>query len=179
MGFTPYVHLYVLCPVRRSTISLSPFSFVSDTTRAAILTTKPADVPALFITSLILFTLFFFWSRHLETRTSYPPIIKPSLFTRHSGRISSTCLCAFFSCLSVYGFVYSTTAFYQNYMGLNAFGNALRMMTCNVTGIFAAVSVTSRSRSRSERLDAKLAAETFSFHLGLTERSYAHQFREV
>jgi hypothetical protein len=97
-------------------------------------------VPALFVLSLVLFTLFYFWSRHLEVKTSYPPIIKPSLFSRHRGRISATCACAFLSSLSIYGFVYSTTAFYQTYIGLSALGNAIKMLTCNVVGCLAAVS---------------------------------------
>lgn len=99
-------------------------------------------MPALFVVSLILFALFYIWSRHLERNTSYPPIIKPSLFVRHRGRISATCACAFLSSLSIYGFVYSTTAFYQNYLGLSALGNAVKMLTCNIVGCLAAVSVT-------------------------------------
>lgn len=28
------------------------------------------------------------WSHHLEERTSYPPIIRPSILTRNNGRVA-------------------------------------------------------------------------------------------
>lgn len=102
--------------------------------------TDSLDVPSLLVTSLVLFTLFALWSYRLEHRTSYPPIIKMSLFTRHRGRIAATCACAFFCSLSVYGFVYTTTAYYQNYRGLGALENGIRLLTCNIVGVLAAVS---------------------------------------
>ena len=60
---------------------------------------------------------------------------------RQRGLISATCACAFLSSVSIYGFVYSTTAFYQNYLGLSALDNAVKTLTCSLMGCLAAVSI--------------------------------------
>lgn len=88
----------------------------------------------------MLFVLFYFWSRHLERNTSYPPIIKTSLFTRYRGRISAICICAFFASASVYSWVFTTAVFYQGFMRLTPWGNAIKILTSNITGICASVS---------------------------------------
>lgn len=101
----------------------------------------PADIPALLALSIVLLVIFFFWSRHLELHTTYPPIVKPSMFTRHGGKITATCLASFFACFSIYGWVYVTTIFYQSYKGLSALDNAVRMLTANIVGLLAAGAV--------------------------------------
>lgn len=105
------------------------------------------DVPVLFALSISLFVLFYLWSRHLERNTSYPPIIKPSMFTRHRGRISATCASAFFACMSMYMFMFATALFYQDYMGLSAWENAVRILPINIAGTMAAVSAFASSRA--------------------------------
>jgi hypothetical protein len=89
----------------------------------------------------VLFTLFALWSHRLEHRTSYPPIIKMSLFTRHRGRIAATCACAFFISVGVYGFIYTTTAYYQTWRGFGPLENGVRLLTCQIVGVLAAAGV--------------------------------------
>lgn len=98
------------------------------------------DVPALLILSLLLLAAFAIWSIRLEHHTSYPPIIKMSLFTRRKGLISYTCACCFFQSLSVYGWVYTSTIFYQNYKGLSPLQNSVATLTTMIVGTSAAVS---------------------------------------
>lgn len=98
-----------------------------------------ADVPALFVTSLVLLTTFVLWSLHLEHRTSFPPIIKMSMITRRQGLIGITCACCFFQILSVSNWVYATTIFYQVYKGVSPLQNSISTLPSTIVGIGAAV----------------------------------------
>lgn len=89
---------------------------------------------------MILFALFYLWTRHLERYTTYPPILKASMFSRHRGRITSTCAGAFCACLAMYMFMYNTSIYYQGHRGLSAWENAIRVLPVNVAGTPAAVS---------------------------------------
>lgn len=64
-----------------------------------------------------------------------------SLFTRRHGLISYTCACCFFQSLSVYGWVYTTTIFYQNYKGLSPLQNSIHTLPTTIVGTGAAVSL--------------------------------------
>ena len=97
------------------------------------------DVPVVLVLSILLILVFLVWERHLETHTSFPPIVKFSLFTRHSYMITAVVLGAFFNSASVYGFIYVMTIFYQNYKGLNALENAVRWLPACIIGLVAAV----------------------------------------
>ncbi|CAD6589695.1 MAG: hypothetical protein TREMPRED_005476 [Tremellales sp. Tagirdzhanova-0007] len=98
-------------------------------------------VPVVLVLSILLILVFLVWERHLETHTSFPPIVKFSLFTRHSYMITAVVLGAFFNSASVYGFIYVMTIFYQNYKGLNALENAVRWLPACIIGLVAAGSV--------------------------------------
>ena len=101
------------------------------------------DVPVVFVLSLSLLVAFLLWERHLENHTTYPPIAKFSLFTRHRYRFTALMACAFFCCLSTSGFVYTATIWYQELKGETPLKNAILLLPCNVMGLGAAVSLLS------------------------------------
>lgn len=67
--------------------------------------------------------------------------MKMSLFTRRQGLISYTCACGFLQALSVYGWVYTSTIFYQNYKQLSPLQNSIYILPCIIAGVCAAVSL--------------------------------------
>jgi hypothetical protein len=67
-----------------------------------------------------------------------------SLFSRRSGLISYTCACCFFQSVSVYGWVYTSTIFYQNYKKLSPLQNSVATLTTMIVGTCAAVSPITR-----------------------------------
>ena len=95
-------------------------------------------MPALLVASLVLLVAFALWERYLELHSTLPPIAKFSIFTRHSFKISFVLATAFFICISAYGWVYLTAAWYQNYKGLSALQCAIRLLPANVVGVCAA-----------------------------------------
>ncbi|ORY22692.1 major facilitator superfamily-domain-containing protein [Naematelia encephala] len=95
-------------------------------------------VPTILALSLVIFTIFLLWEHHLEHRTTFPPLLKPSLFVRHKCRITALTLIGFAVPASVYGFVYVATIWYQDLKGMNAIENAVHMLPCNIMGLFAA-----------------------------------------
>lgn len=96
------------------------------------------DVPIVFVLSLVLLVLFMLWERHLENKTSFPPIAKFSLFTRHRYRFTALMGCAFFCCITTPGFVYTATIWYQELKGETALRNAILLLPCNIMGLGAA-----------------------------------------
>lgn len=90
--------------------------------------------------SLCLLASFLFWERHLENKTSFPPIAKFSLFTRHRYRFTALMGCAFFCTISTSGFVYTATIWYQELKGETPLKNAILLLPCNIMGLGAAVS---------------------------------------
>ena len=99
----------------------------------------PSDVPVVFVLSLVLLVVFLLWERHLENRTTFPPIAKFSLFTRHRYRFTALIGCAFFCCITTPGFVYMATIWYQELKGETALQNAILLLPCNIMGLGAAV----------------------------------------
>jgi len=93
------------------------------------------------VISILLLLAFLSWERYLETRTSYPPIIKFSLFTRHSYKITAVSLSAASICASIYGWTYVVSIYYQNYKGLDALDTAVRWLPANIMGLGAAVRI--------------------------------------
>jgi len=98
------------------------------------------DVPTLLVISILLLVAFGFWERHLERNTTFPPIAKFSLFTRHNYKVTIIIISTFFITMSVYGYVYLATIWYQTHMGMTALQSAIRMLPCMIAGTFAAVS---------------------------------------
>ena len=98
-----------------------------------------ADVPTLLVISILLLVAFGFWERHLERNTTFPPIAKFSLFTRHNYKVTIIIISTFFITMSVYGYVYLATIWYQTHMGMTALQSAIRMLPCMIAGTFAAV----------------------------------------
>jgi Na+/melibiose symporter-like transporter len=97
-----------------------------------------ADVPVVLVLSLILLVVFMLWERHLENNTTFPPIAKFSLFTRHRYRFTALMGCAFFCCITTPGFVYTATIWYQELKGETALQNAILLLPCNIMGLGAA-----------------------------------------
>jgi hypothetical protein len=98
------------------------------------------DVPALFVLSILLLVVFFLWERHLELNTTFPPIAKFSLFTRHQYKLTIILISTFFIVMSIYGYVYLATIWYQTHLGMTALQSAVRVLPCMITGAIAAVS---------------------------------------
>jgi hypothetical protein len=80
-----------------------------------------------------------------------PPIIKMSLFSRRDGLISYTCACCFFTALSAYGWVYTSTIFYQDYKQLSPLQNSVMVLPSTIVGTFAAVRLSRASVQLSGR----------------------------
>jgi hypothetical protein len=99
-----------------------------------------SDVPTLLVISILLLVAFGFWERHLERNTTFPPIAKFSLFTRHNYKVTIIIISTFFITMSVYGYVYLATIWYQTHMGMTALQSAIRMLPCMIAGTIAAVS---------------------------------------
>ena len=106
-----------------------------------------SDVPTLLVISILLLVAFGFWERHLERNTTFPPIAKFSLFTRHNYKVTIIIISTFFITMSVYGYVYLATIWYQTHMGMTALQSAIRMLPCMIAGTIAAVCL---SRSAGE-----------------------------
>ncbi|GMK59847.1 hypothetical protein CspeluHIS016_0900640 [Cutaneotrichosporon spelunceum] len=98
-------------------------------------------VPALLAVSVLLFAAFVFWERHVERNTTLPPVAKLSMFSRDSGKMSYILLTALFAFISIAGWVYLVSLFYQEYMKLTPLGNAIRSLPASLCGIFASVAV--------------------------------------
>jgi len=98
-----------------------------------------SDVPTLLVISILLLVAFGFWERHLERNTTFPPIAKFSLFTRHNYKVTIIIISTFFITMSVYGYVYLATIWYQTHMGMTALQSAIRMLPCMIAGTIAAV----------------------------------------
>lgn len=99
------------------------------------------DVPTLLVLSVLLLVVFGFWERHLERNTTFPPIVKFSLFTRHQYKVLVIVVSTFFIVISVYGFVYLITIFYQSHLGLSPLDTAIRTLPCTIVGCVAAVRI--------------------------------------
>ncbi|EIW66522.1 hypothetical protein TREMEDRAFT_70106 [Tremella mesenterica DSM 1558] len=99
---------------------------------------KTPWIIVMLVLSLLLFIIFGFWEHHLETRTTLPPIIKISLFSRHGWKLTAINLTAFCIMFSAFSVLYTLALFYQDYKGLDALGNAIRLLPSNITGLFAA-----------------------------------------
>lgn len=115
-----------------------PFSFASLFGRES--DQLMLDVPTLLVISILLLLAFGFWERHLERNTTFPPIAKFSLFTRHGYKVTIIIISTFFITMSVYGYVYLATIWYQTYTGMTALQSAIRMLPCMIAGTIAAVS---------------------------------------
>jgi hypothetical protein len=105
------------------------------------------DVPVLFVLSIVLFVVFFFYERYLEQHTSLPPAAKPSVFTRNGGRFSFLMVIAFSAFLSTGGWFYAATIYYQNLLGYSALKNALHTLPSAIAGISVGVSAPRQATS--------------------------------
>lgn len=120
-----------------------------------------SDVPVVFVLSLLLIAVFLLWERHLENRTTFPPIAKFSLFTRHRYRFTALIGCAFFCCITTPGFVYTATIWYQELKGETALQNAILLLPCNIMGLGAAVSASPGITSGEVRLTLRQGAAMY------------------
>lgn len=102
----------------------------------------PTDVPAVLVLSIVLLVVFMLWEYHLENRTTYPPVIKPSIFSRYHYKPLGLVICGFGISVSVQGWSYNTTIWYQNLKGYSALKNAIQLLPANIGGLIAAVRTT-------------------------------------
>jgi hypothetical protein len=97
------------------------------------------------VLSLILLTIFGLWERHLERNTTFPPIVKLSLFRRHGYRIVVVVISVFFISIFDYGYLYLVSIWYQTYMEKTALQSAIRMLPVFISSTFISVDLSQRS----------------------------------
>jgi MFS family permease len=98
-------------------------------------------VPALLSVSVVLFAAFGWWENRVEHKLSFPPIVKLSLFTRNKGTVSIVLLASFLPFVSVSGWVYLVSLFYQELKGMSPLGNAIHTLPASLCGTIAALGV--------------------------------------
>jgi predicted MFS family arabinose efflux permease len=96
-----------------------------------------AWVPALIVVSLLLMGAFVLWQRHLETRTTRTPLMKPSIFGTER-RFGVALLTNGLFNASFNGYLIFATTFYQDYQDLSPLQTTLRFIPTGVTGIITA-----------------------------------------
>ncbi|WVF72363.1 hypothetical protein IAT40_007178 [Kwoniella sp. CBS 6097] len=102
---------------------------------------KTPYIGPVFAISIIALTLFGFWEHHTEHRTTTPPIIKLSVFSRHHWRVTAILGIAFFDWCGVCGWVYLTSIWWQQLLGYSAMKNAVYILPAPVTGILISFAV--------------------------------------
>ncbi|KZT57350.1 MFS general substrate transporter [Calocera cornea HHB12733] len=70
---------------------------------------------ALLILSVLLITAFIAWEHYVETRMTFPPLMKLDLFTRGSGKFAAILLISFLVNGAFISWQYWATQYYQNY----------------------------------------------------------------
>ncbi|BEJ10858.1 hypothetical protein CspHIS471_0102800 [Cutaneotrichosporon sp. HIS471] len=123
------------------TAALCLFTFSITASGVAPAGWRTPYVPALLVVSVVLFTAFGFWERHVERNTTLPPVAKLSMFSRDGWKMTYILLTAFFPFVSIAGWVYLVSLFYQEYMKMTPLGNAIHSLPASICGIFAAVAV--------------------------------------
>ncbi|KAL0935951.1 major facilitator superfamily transporter [Colletotrichum truncatum] len=96
-------------------------------------------ISVLIIFSLIIIAAFWFWQRHLEFKTIYPPIMKTSIF--HSVKFCAA-LAIMALCFSSFNnFLVYATYFYQDYQAQSILTTTLYFLPTGVAGIIVSLAV--------------------------------------
>lgn len=90
---------------------------------------------------MVLLLAFYLWERYLEERTTFPPILKPSMLSNHQYKPVGLIICVFSIALAVHGFIYNTTIFYQNVKGMTPLENAIHFLPSTICGLLVCVSL--------------------------------------
>lgn len=98
-------------------------------------------IVALLVISILLLVAFGFWERYIENHTSLPPIVKMSMLSRNGFGLTKVCLTAFLPFISIAGWIYLVSLYYQDYKRYSPFGSALHSLPASLCGVIAAVAV--------------------------------------
>lgn len=98
-------------------------------------------IPTLLAISIVLFVAFGLWERHVERRTTLPPVAKLSMFSRDGWKMTYVLLTAFCPFVAIAGWVYLVSLFYQEYKLMTPLGNAIHTLPASLCGTVAALAV--------------------------------------
>ncbi|KAG8904217.1 hypothetical protein FRB99_002081 [Tulasnella sp. 403] len=95
---------------------------------------KTAYIIALLVVSGVGLAAFIAWEYHLEHRTTFPPLMKLSLWTRANGRFAAVQFVGFFAWIAFISYAYWATLYYQVYIGLTPVKAMLRFIPMFISG---------------------------------------------
>ncbi|WWC69719.1 uncharacterized protein I206_103662 [Kwoniella pini CBS 10737] len=91
--------------------------------------------------SVALFLGWGFWEKWVATKTTIPPLVNMSIFSRYEWKVTSIICLSFCGYLSVSGWLYLTTIWYQNLKGDSPVMNAVHVIPAPVVGMTACIVV--------------------------------------
>ncbi|OCF35352.1 hypothetical protein I316_02900 [Kwoniella heveanensis BCC8398] len=136
---------------------------------------KTPYIPPVFALSIVFLIVFGLWEHHAEQRTTTPPIIKLSVFSRHNWRVTAILGIAFFDWCGVCGWVYLTSIWWQQLLGYSAMKNAVYILPAPVTGILISFAVIPLV----QRVNAPLLLALGSICTGLANALFAWPAQET
>ncbi|KAG8949635.1 hypothetical protein FRC04_008381 [Tulasnella sp. 424] len=116
------------------TVSLVLLLFVLAQGEVASNQWKTGYIIALLIVSILGIAAFIAWEHYLETKTTFPPLMRLTLWTRANGKFAAMQVIAFLEWVAFVAWGYWATLFYQNYLGLSPVKAMLRFIPMFVSG---------------------------------------------
>ncbi|OCF39009.1 hypothetical protein I317_07185 [Kwoniella heveanensis CBS 569] len=101
---------------------------------------RTAYIPAVFAFSIVILTVFGLWEHYAEHRTTTPPIVKLSVFTRHHWRVTAILGIIFCNWCGIAGWMYSSSYWFQGIQGYSPKKNAACIVPASVVGVLVCVS---------------------------------------
>ncbi|KAG8957580.1 hypothetical protein FRC00_003783 [Tulasnella sp. 408] len=95
---------------------------------------KTGYIIALLIVSILGIGCFIAWEHYLETKTTFPPLMRLTLWTRANGKFAAMQVIAFLEWVAFIAWAYWATLFYQNYLGLSPVKAMLRFIPMFISG---------------------------------------------
>lgn len=121
------------------------------TTGLVFVTFALSDAPAvgwssplilsLLIIGVALIAAFLVWEHYLTTKTSFPPLMATSIWTRANGTFAAMQGVAFLAWACFNTLIFWATLYYQNYVKLDPIHTSLRFLPMPVTGVICNVVV--------------------------------------
>ncbi|KAG8923575.1 hypothetical protein FRC00_006067 [Tulasnella sp. 408] len=95
---------------------------------------KTAYIVALLVVSIVGLSGFIAWEHYLEAKTTFPPLMKLSLWKRARGKFAAMQAIGFFQWMAFMSWGYWVTLYYQNYLGLSPVATMLRFIPLFLSG---------------------------------------------
>ncbi|KAJ1307526.1 hypothetical protein OPQ81_001624 [Rhizoctonia solani] len=92
-------------------------------------------IPTILVVSILLLGCFVAWEHYLETRTTYPPLMRLGLWTRAKGKFAAIQLVVFFNWACFTTWVFFVALYYQDYKGISPIGTTIRLLPMTVSGL--------------------------------------------